>query len=748
MLEVEGRLTEIIFKNESNGYTVAVLETPEEEITMVGYLPTLKEGDHLMVKGKWTMHSIYGQQLEVQEYKPILPTTAEGMIHYLSSGILPGIGKKMAKRIVDHFGEETIKVIEYEPHRLMEVPGIGKAKASAITEAFHEERELREIILFLSQYGISPSYAVKIYKVYGEDTITTIQENPYRLAEDITGIGFITADKIAKTMGIAANSKYRIYAGTQYVLNTFHLEGHTYAPRQLLVERASKLLEVDPEAVEEAIQNLALNQRIQLERQGEEVVVYTMAYYYAETSVCKKIIELSRIKMEDLEIDLEEELQQLQEEEEITLAVNQKEAIKQAMENGILVITGGPGTGKTTTINTLIKIFEKLKMKVALGAPTGRASKRMTEATGKEAKTIHRMLELGFAEEDDAVMFQRNEENPLESDVIIIDEVSMVDILLMHSLMKAITVGTRLILVGDVDQLPSVGAGNVLKDIIESKIVKVVRLNEIFRQAKESMIIVNAHKINEGQYPLLNVKEKDFYFITKKQRKDIVETIVELVKERLPKHYHYDSIRDIQVLTPMKKSEIGSISFNKELQKALNPPARWKKEKEMKEKIFRVGDKVMQIKNNYTLKWESQDPDSEEEKGEGIFNGDIGYIFSIDDEEQEMKVIFDDYRLVTYNYSQLDELELAYCITIHKSQGSEFPVVVMPIAWGPPMLLTRNLLYTAITRAKKLVVLVGTEYYLKMMVENDKIVQRYSGLSYRLNKYYDFYHDFGGESII
>ena len=739
MLEVEGRLIEIIFKNESNGYTVAMLETSEEQVTIIGYLPALKEGDHLLVKGKWVNHPIYGDQLEVQEYRPKLPTTKQGIINYLSSGILPGIGKKMAKRIVDHFGEETLEIIEAQPHRLIEVSGIGETKSAAITEAFQEQRELREIILFLSQYNISPSYAVKIYKTYGENTISSIQENPYRLADDIRGIGFILADRIAKTMGIPTNSRYRINAGTKYMLNIFQIEGHTYAPKQLLIERAAGLLMVDKEMVQETIQDLALSQEIQIERQGEETVVYSMPYYYAETSVCNKLIELSRVKLDPLEIDIVEELKQLQEQEEISLARNQEEAVKQAVENGILVITGGPGTGKTTTINTIIKIFEKLKKKILLGAPTGRASKRMTEATGKEARTIHRMLELGFTEDEDNMMFQKNEGNPLEGDVIIIDEVSMVDILLMQNLMKAIPLGARLILVGDVDQLPSVGAGNVLKDIIDSKIVKVVRLNEIFRQAEESMIIVNAHRINHGEKPLLNVKEKDFYFITKKQRANITKTVVQLVKERLPKHYQYDSVKDIQVLAPMKKGETGTINFNKELQQALNPPLGWKKEKELKEKIFRVGDKVMQIKNNYILKWESQDPDSQEEKGEGVFNGDIGYIHSIDDEQQELIVLFDDYKLVTYSFSQLDELELAYCVTIHKSQGSEFPVVVMPIAWGPPMLLTRNLLYTAITRAKKLVVLVGTKDYLDMMVENDNIVQRYSGLNYRLNKFYEFH---------
>lgn len=741
LVEIEGRLTEIIFRNESNGYTVAVLETQEEEITMVGYIPALKEGENLLVKGKWTLHNVYGQQLEVEEYRPIMPTTTEGMIYYLSSGILPGIGKKMAKRIVDYFGEESLDIIETRPHRLMEVSGIGKKKSTAITEALKEQRELREIILFLSRYNISPSYAVRIYKTYGENTISLVQENPYRLAEDISGIGFIIADKIAKTMGIESNSEYRIYAGTRYVINTFHMAGHTYVPRQLLVEKTVELLGVDGEKVEATIQNLALDQKIQLEVQEDETVVYSLPYYYAETNVCKKIIELSRVKIEPVKIDLQEELEKLQEQEEITLALNQKDAIKQAMENGIFVITGGPGTGKTTTINIIIKIFEKLKMNILLGAPTGRASKRMEEATGREARTIHRMLELGFAEDEDIMLFQKNEENPLDGDVVIIDEVSMVDILLMNSLLKAIPLGSRLILVGDADQLPSVGAGNVLQDIIDSKIVKVVRLNEIFRQAEKSMIVVNAHKINKGDQPLLNVKDKDFYFITKRHRADIIKTIVQLVKLRLPRHYQYDALKDIQVLTPMRKGEIGCVNFNKELQEILNPSARGKNEKKLKDKTFRIGDKVMQIKNNYTLKWESQDPNSQDKYGEGVFNGDIGYIYSIDNSANELKVLFEDHRLISYNFAQLDELELAYCTTIHKSQGSEFPVVVMPIDWGPPMLLTRNLLYTAITRAKKLVVLVGRENCLKMMIDNNKIVQRYSGLNYRLNKFYEFYYD-------
>lgn len=738
MVELEGRLVEIIFQNEANGYLVGILDCEEEEVTIVGCLPALKEGEVIAVKGKWIVHPTYGRQMDVKEYRHVQPSTKEGILNYLSSGVIKGIGKKMAERIIDHFGTDALEVIQYAPQRLTEVSGIGEAKAQTIAEAFEEQRELREIILFLSQYGISPGFAVRIYKKYKEMTIAYIQENPYRLADEIIGIGFKKADLIARAMGISPNSKYRIHSGIKYTINTFHTEGHTYVPSDLLIDRARELLGVEEEAVVEGIQEMALKQKIQLERQDEEIIVYSMPYFYAETNCCNKLIELSQIALDTLEIDVDEEISNIEKEEGIYLAENQKEAIRQAITNGILVITGGPGTGKTTTINTLIKVFEKLKKKIVLAAPTGRASKRMTEATGKEAKTIHRLLEMGYSDEDEGMLFQRNEDNPLIGDVIIIDEVSMVDIMLMNSLLKAISRGTRLIFVGDVDQLPSVGAGNVLRDIIDSQVIKVVRLNEIFRQAGESMIVVNAHKINQGDYPILNHKDKDFYFMNRSKNDDILNTIIGLVKERLPKHYKFDPIRDIQVLTPMKKGDVGTLNLNKELQNYLNPPDKYKREKELREKIFRVGDKVMQIKNNYTLKWTSLDVDAEEKQGEGIFNGDIGYVQYINTEEQELTVFFDDNRSVVYSFTQLDELELAYSITIHKSQGSEFPVVVMPVTWGPPMLLTRNLLYTAITRAKSLVVLVGTENYLRRMVDNNKIVERYSGLGIRLKKFFDF----------
>lgn len=738
MIEIEGRLVEIVFQNESNGYLIGRLDCEDEEVTIVGCLPALKEGEVVAVKGRWIVHPTYGRQMEVKEYRHVQPSTREGILSYLSSGVIKGIGKKMAERIIDHFGTDALEIIQYSPQRLTEVSGIGAAKAETITEAFQEQRELREIILFLSQYGITPNYAVKIYKKYAEMTIAYIQENPYRLADEITGIGFKKADLIAKAMGISTNSKFRIHSGIRYTLNTFHNEGHTYVPSDLLIDRIRELLGIDEAEVVAGVQEMALKQKIQLERQDEEIIVYSMPYFYAETNTCNKLIELSQIELEKLEIDVDQEIENIEKEDEIHLADNQKEAIRQAITNGILVITGGPGTGKTTIINTLIKVFEKLKKKILLAAPTGRASKRMTETTGKEAKTIHRLLEMGYSDDDEGMLFQRNEDNPLVADVIIIDEVSMVDIILMNSLLKAVPLGSRLIFVGDVDQLPSVGAGNVLRDIIDSEIIKTVRLNEIFRQAGESMIVVNAHKINKGQYPVLNNKDKDFYFINRSRNDDILNTIIGLVKERLPNHYKFDPISDIQVLTPMKKGDVGSINLNKQLQQYLNPPDKYKKEREQREKIFRVGDKVMQIKNNYTLKWTSLDAGVEEQQGEGVFNGDIGYIFGIDNEATELVVDFDDNRRVVYTFTQLDELELAYSITIHKSQGSEFPVVVIPVTWGPPMLLTRNLLYTAITRAKSLVVLVGTESYLKRMIDNNKIVERYSGLGSRLRKFLEF----------
>ncbi|WP_069650374.1 ATP-dependent RecD-like DNA helicase [Caloranaerobacter ferrireducens] len=738
MITLQGTIEEIIYRNESNGYTVAILETEDDVVTIVGYIPIINLGETLKVQGNWMYHSNYGQQFKVDTYQAVVPASLNGIEKYLSSGLIPGIGPKTAKKIVEKFGLNSIDILQYNPDRLIEVEGIGKKKAEKIAEAFAEQRELRDVMIFLQEYGISPTYGVRIYKKYGNETISKIKENPYRLSEDIFGIGFKMADKIARSMGVDLRSNYRVFAGIKFTLMEFSSEGHTYVPKEELVDKTQSLLEVERELVEDGITALALKQEIQLENVDNEIRVYYMPFYYAEANVSKKIIELALTELKELNIDVEEEINKLEQESSIKFAQNQKEAIRQAIFNGVLVITGGPGTGKTTTINSIIKLFENQGLSVVLAAPTGRAAKRMSEATGREAKTIHRLLEYSFVDDEIGMAFARDEGTPIDSDVVIIDEVSMVDILLMNNLLKAIMPGTRLILVGDVDQLPSVGPGNVLRDIIDSKVVKVVKLNEIFRQAQESMIIVNAHRINKGSLPFLNVKGKDFFFINKDSSEEVVDTIIELCKERLPKFYGYDPVKDIQVLTPMKKGDTGVNALNERLQEVLNPKHKLKNEKKVGESIFRVGDKVMQIKNNYRMKWEIIKDDGINEEGEGVFNGDFGYVYDIDEEESEMTVLFDDNKKAIYSFSQLDELKLAYATTIHKSQGSEFPVVVMPICWGPPMLLTRNLLYTAITRAKELVVLVGNKKFLYMMINNNRITKRYSGLNKRLHRVLEF----------
>ncbi|MBF8982987.1 ATP-dependent RecD-like DNA helicase [Lutibacter sp. B2] len=734
-VEIRGILSEIIFNNEANGYTVALVETDKEQITVVGYMPIANKGATFSFVGNWITHPTYGKQLDLVSYKEVTPNTLEGIENYLASGIIKGIGPKMAKRIVDQFGKDTLDIMQHQPERLMEISGIGKNKYEKIAEAFKEQREISEVMIFLQQYGVTTAYAIKIYKKYKQNTIHLIQENPYRLADDIIGIGFKISDAIAKRMGIEPTSPYRIMSGIKFTLNQNMLSGHTYMIKEILINETSKILDVATELVEDGIYKLTINQEIHLEQITEnEVAVFDKNIFYAEAYVCKKLVQMSSVKIKELSKDIEKEIKDIEDSEEIILADNQKQAIIESEKNGILVITGGPGTGKTTTINSVIKMFEKHNQSIVLAAPTGRAAKRMSEATQREAKTIHRLLEYSFMEESTGMAFGKDEGEPLAADVVIIDEMSMVDIRLMEGLMKAIMPGTRLILVGDVDQLPSVGPGNVLRDIIDSTIIKVVKLDEIFRQAQESMIIVNAHRINKGEYPYTNKKEKDFYFMGRKTQEGIVKTIKELCKERLPKFNNCDPLKSIQVLAPMKKGEAGMYNLNNELQEILNPPSKYKSEKEMKTKIFRVGDKVMQMKNNYNIKWKNID---ETEDGEGVFNGDFGYIHHIDEEEKELFVLFDEEKIVKYDFAQLDELELAYCITIHKSQGSEFPIVVMPVFWGPPMLLTRNLLYTGVTRAKELVVMVGMEASLKNMVDNHRIVKRNSGLRFRLKRFLD-----------
>lgn len=733
-IEIKGVVREIIFRNEENGYVVAEIDTKEEDVVVVGYIPIINVGETMSFAGSIIVHPIYGEQLQVEHSKQIPPATLEGIENYLASGLLKGIGPKMAKRIVEMFGKDSLDIIQYNPQRLTEVSGIGPKKAIDIAEAYEEQREIKEVMIFLSQFGVSTAYAVKIFKKYGDKTIQNLRENPYRLADDIVGIGFKMADVIAKRMGVDPKSPYRIMCGIKYALTQYNLEGHTYAFKDDLISRTANILGVEISMVEDGIITLTLDGDIHQENIDGNTAVFPMAYFYAETGVCKKLIELSGTSFEDKGINIEKEIENIEEDGEIELAENQKDAIEEAYKNGVTVITGGPGTGKTTTVNSIIKLFEGQNLKIGLAAPTGRAAKRLTETTGREAKTIHRLLEYSFSDDGSGMGFMKNGEEPLSFDVIIIDEVSMVDILLMYHLLKAIPPGTRLILVGDADQLPSVGPGNVLHDIIESEIVKVVRLNEIFRQAKESMIVVNAHRINKGERPTLNAKDKDFFYLSKRNQDDILHTIKELCIKRLPKFNNYDPCKDIQVLTPMKNSKLGTINLNAELQSILNPKNDIKREKQIGDRIFRVGDKIMQIKNNYNIKWKSEDG---LKKGEGIFNGDIGYIIWIDNEAKTLTACFDDEKYVEYDFTGLDEIELAYSITIHKSQGSEFPVVVIPMSWGPPMLLNRNLLYTAVTRAKELVVLVGMEKYLHMMIKNERNQKRNSGLKFRLKRIVD-----------
>lgn len=732
MERIEGMISDIVFKNEENGYTIAHLANSDNEIVIVGCMPTLSVGESIEVEGKWVNHKTYGTQFEVNKFMPVTPNSLEGIYVYLSSGMIHGIGEKMAKRIIDKFGVNTLDVIQNMPERLKEVEGIGSKKIDQIVKSYEENRELRNIIIELSPYGITPNYCMKIYKKYKNKALENINKNPYQLAEDIRGIGFKIADNIASKIGIEKDSKDRVSQGILYALNQSLSSGHTYLPEDILIQEAKKLLEVKPPIIEECIMELAYDQKVHIEKMNGMKLVYLIPYYVSENGVCKQIIKLSQAEFEDLYIDIDKEIKIVEKQENIKLATNQVLAVKEAIENGVVIITGGPGTGKTTTINTIIKIFENNSQEVVLAAPTGRAAKRMSETSSKEAKTIHRLLEMGFATDSDQLEFMKNEEEPIKADVIIIDEVSMVDILLMYSLLRAIKPGTRVILVGDSDQLPSVGAGNVLSDMIESCVINVVRLNEIFRQAQESMIVVNAHKINKGEPLSLNAKDKDFFFIKRNINEEILKEIISVVSERLPKFYKVDKLKDIQVLASMRKGELGVTNLNIELQKYLNKPEKYKVEENFQKRLFRVGDKVMQIKNNYTKKWENED---RSESGEGIYNGDIGYVYHIDKEKRIVYVIFDQIKIVEYKYDELDELDHSFCTTIHKSQGSEFPVVVIPMTWAPPMLLSRNLLYTAVTRAKKLVVIVGDVKYLEYMIKNNRTNDRYSNLAYKLNKF-------------
>ncbi len=733
MIEIQGSISELIYHNKDNYYTIAVIENEEEQCTVVGYLPAADRGRAFLFKGQWKNHPTYGEQFSFSEYEEVMPSSQEGIEGFLASGVLKGIGKKTAAAIVKKFGEATFSIIEQEPHRLTEVDGIGEKKAAAVSEAFVAHKEFAEITLFFQQFGIAAPYAMKLYKVYGSDTIQAVTENPYQLVDDIFGIGFKKADKIAEKMGIDKNSEYRIESGVKYALWIYINEGHTYVPQKLFCEKASEMLEVGSEQVYEILVQLAFDGEVHIENLEGRAVVFSMPYYTAEQNVCKALLELGRATLKSVSSDVDWLISATEDETGMKLSENQKYAVKASLQNGVSVITGGPGTGKTTIINTIMKIFEHSGFSTAIAAPTGRAAKRITETSGYEASTIHRLLEYYYSEGEDTMRFGKNSEDQLEFDAIIIDEASMIDILLMNGLMSAIKPGTRLIVVGDADQLPSVGAGNVLRDMIHSEVIYSVKLTEIFRQAKESLIVVNAHKINRGEYPDCNEKDKDFFLLRKKSEKEMLETVKELCVKRLPDYYRgCDAMRDMQVMTPVRKGLLGSINLNKELQHVLNPPEAEREEKAFGDRVFREGDKVMQIKNNYQMEWKRIEDFTE---GQGVFNGDVGYIQTIDKEFNEITVVYDESRYVRYDFSQLDEIELAYAVTVHKSQGSEFPIVIMPVSWFPPMLATRNLLYTAVTRGKKAVILVGSENKMHAMVDNNMITDRYSSLAIRLKTF-------------
>ena len=739
---IEGYVDHIIYRNQENGYTVASLIVDGEELTCVGTFQALSEGETICGKGRYTEHPSYGQQFSICSYETVVPQDAFAIERYLGSGAIKGIGAALAARIVRKFGDDTLRIIEEEPERLAEVKGISERKAREIAEQVEEKADMRKAMMFLQKYGISQTLGVKIYQQYKQDMYRILKENPYKMAEDINGIGFKMADEIASRIGIHTDSDYRIRSGLLYILLLATGEGHVYLPKKLLLERAQQLLGVQADYMEKHLTDLSIDRKIvikeiETDHTEKQQVVYASQYYQIELHTAQMLHELN-VKDTAEEGVLQEKIKQIQRAEKIDLDEKQQEAIKEAVRNGLMVITGGPGTGKTTTINAIIRYFEMEGLDIYLAAPTGRAAKRMTEATGYEAKTIHRLLELtGIPEESSArVHFERNAQNPLEADVIIIDEMSMVDIFLMYALLSAVVTGTRLILVGDVNQLPSVGPGSVLKDIIRSGEFPVVELTKIFRQASQSDIVVNAHKINQGIPVVLDNKSMDFFFLKRYDANVIISVVITLIQKKLPKFVDAQPY-DIQVLTPMRKGLLGVERLNGILQQYLNPPEKEKKEKEHGNGLFREGDKVMQIKNNYQIEWEVRGLYGiPVEKGVGVFNGDTGILREINTFAETVTVEFDERRFVEYSFKQLDELELAYAITIHKAQGSEYPAVIIPLLGGPKMLMNRNLLYTAVTRARRCVALVGDEKTFEEMENNRMEQSRYTTLDLRIKETY------------
>jgi len=736
MEQLTATVLETTFRNEENGYTVLRVAVGRGQQTVVGSMPALSSGENVTFEGDWTEHPMYGKQFSAKTCKITPPDSLSAVEKYLGSGLIRGIGPATAKLIVKHFGMEAMEILDEHPDRLTEVSGIGPKKAAMIIESYTEQMSMRRVLLFLQNYGLSPNLSTKITRYYGEATIELIKQNPYRLVTDIEGVGFLTADRIALSMGIDPQSEFRVRAALFYLLNeAAGSGGHTYLPRALLSQRAIQMLRVEEGLVENQITQALLTKMLmgfRLPDQEEDCLCLPF-YFHAESEIATRLHYLMEARPYKKVTGFTQRIVALEKELSIKLSSMQRQAVKSAVEEGVLIITGGPGTGKTTIIRCIIHLLKE-DNDILLCAPTGRAAKRMTEATGEEAKTIHRMLEYG----GDENVFVRDENYPLETDCLIVDEMSMVDVALMRGLLRATLPGTRLILVGDADQLPSVGAGNVLRDLLQSEVVPSVRLTDIFRQDESSMIVLNAHRINEGEMPTLNARGTDFFFERRSTQAEAAETIGTLLQTRLPKYLGFptgawqrEAVRTIQVLSPTKKGDCGSVALNRLLQSALNPEHPGLDSLVHGDMEFRVGDKVIQTKNDYQLSYTKKAAFGTEE-GTGVFNGDIGYIEHIDPAEHLMTVCFDDERMVTYQKQQLDALELAYCLTVHKSQGCEFPVVVMPVVGGPPMLMARNLLYTALTRARQLVVLVGREEAIAQMVENNHVVRRYTTLKARL----------------
>ncbi len=737
MERLEATVAETTYRNEDNGYTVLQVRTGRERVTVVGSLPELASGEQIVLDGTWTEHPQYGRQWKATGCEIVKPTTLLGIERYLGSGLIKGVGPATAKLLVAHFGKDVLDILSEHPERLSEVPKMGKKRGDMIAQSYRDQMHARQAMVFLQSYGVSAPLAVKISRLYGDQAQILIRENPYRLVDEVEGVGFLTADRIALSMGLSADSEYRVRSCLKYTLQEAASNGgHVYLPRSELISRTVKLLHVEDVLVESALQELLLKRdMIMGETEGEDAAIYLPLYHNAEREVARRIHELMAAFPYQKSRDAEKSIEKFEREKGVRFSAQQRKAVQAAVEEGVMVITGGPGTGKTTIINCIIRLLSAGD-EVLLCAPSGRAAKRMTEATGVEAKTIHRLLEYGGDEDS----FARSQDNPLEAGCIIVDEMSMVDILLMRNLLRAIEPGTRLILVGDADQLPPVGPGNVLADILQSETVPSVRLTEIFRQDEHSMIVLSAHRVNAGEMPLCNERDGDVFFERKPAVADAAASIVALCAKRLPGFLGitedqrlYEAVRQIQVLSPTKKGDCGVWALNRLLQEAFNPPAMGRPSLTFGETLFRVGDKVIHTKNDYQIEWRRK-TGAVWEEGTGVFNGDVGFIEAIDPEDRTLTVRFDDDRVVDYEEQQREALELAYCLSVHKSQGSEFPVVVLPVVGGPPMLMTRNLFYTAITRARRLVVLVGREDVIAAMVRNNHIAKRYTTLCSRLKE--------------